>query len=715
MTDAIRYEKDADNIVLLTMDMPGQSANTMNENYTAAMDACLDRLEAEENLAGVVLTSAKSTFFAGGDLNDLVQASPETAKDFMEGTFIIKAQLRRMEKLKAPFVAAINGTALGGGLEICLSCKHRIALNNPKIKLGLPEVTLGLLPGAGGIVRMTRMLGLEAALPYLLEGKQINPEKALKAKIIDDLAENEEELIAKAKAWVKANPNAAQPWDTKGYKVPGGTPATPGLAMKLPIIPAMLKGKTKGCFPAPEAILSAAVESLQVDFDSAMLVEARYFTSLAIGPVAKNMITAFFFQLQEISKGGSRPKGIERHKTAKVGILGAGMMGAGIAYSSAMSGIEVVLKDISEENAAKGKAYSEKLLAKRVSRGQMTQEKADGVLSLIKPTADAADLEGCDLVIEAVFEKVELKAQVTKEAEANMLETGVMASNTSSLPITGLAEASVRPANFIGLHFFSPVDKMPLVEIICGKETSPETLAKSIDYVLQIRKTPIVVNDARGFFTTRVIGTYVNEGLGMLAEGLNASSIETAAASAGFPVSTLAISDELNLQTMRNIRLATEEALKAEGQELPETASDGVIKRMLEEFDRAGKLAGKGFYDYPEGGKKTLWPGLVDAFGGDKDIPFEDMKERFLFVQSLETVRCVEEKVIESVADANIGSIMGIGFPPWTGGVLQYINTYNGQGPRAFVARAQELAEKYGERFNPPALLIEKAEKDEQF
>ena len=446
-----------------------------------------------------------------------------------------------------------------------------------------------------------------------------------------------------------------------------------------------------------------------------MLVEARYFTSLAIGPVAKNMITAFFFQLQEISKGGSRPKGIERHKTAKVGILGAGMMGAGIAYSTAMSGIEVVLKDISEENAAKGKAYSEKLLAKRVSRGQMTQEKADGVLSLIKPTADAADLEGCDLVIEAVFEKVELKAQVTKEAEANMLETGVMASNTSSLPITGLAEASVRPANFIGLHFFSPVDKMPLVEIICGKETSPETLAKSIDYVLQIRKTPIVVNDARGFFTTRVIGTYVNEGLGMLAEGLNASSIETAAASAGFPVSTLAISDELNLQTMRNIRLATEEALKAEGQELPETASDGVIKRMLEEFDRAGKLAGKGFYDYPEGGKKTLWPGLVDAFGGDKDIPFEDMKERFLFVQSLETVRCVEEKVIESVADANIGSIMGIGFPPWTGGVLQYINTYNGQGPRAFVARAQELAEKYGERFNPPALLIEKAEKDEQF
>ncbi|MCG8673653.1 MAG: 3-hydroxyacyl-CoA dehydrogenase NAD-binding domain-containing protein [Pseudomonadales bacterium] len=712
MTDAIRYEKDADNIVLLTMDMPGQSANTMNAAYKEAMDATLDRLEEEESLAGVVLTSAKSTFFAGGDLNDLVQAKPEDAEEFSKGTDAIKAQLRRIEQLKAPVVAAINGTALGGGLEICLSCNQRIALNDRKIKLGLPEVTLGLLPGAGGIIRLTRMLGLEAALPFLLEGKQVSPEKAKSAKIIDDIAENQEELIAKSKQWCKDNPNAQQPWDTRGYKVPGGTPSHPALAQKLPIVPAMLKNKTKGCYPAPEAILSAAVEGLQVDFDNALKIEGRYFTSLAVGQVAKNMITAFFFQLQDINKGKSRPDGYDRVKFTKVGILGAGMMGAGIAYSSAMSGIEVVLKDISDENAAKGKAYSEKLLAKRVSRGQMTQEKADGILARITPTANAEDLEGCDIVIEAVFEKVELKAQVTKEAEAHMQATGVMASNTSSLPITGLADASERPANFIGLHFFSPVDKMPLVEIICGKETSDETLAKSIDYVLQIKKTPIVVNDARGFFTTRVIGTYVNEGLGMLAEGLNPSSIEQAAARAGFPVGTLAISDELNLQTMRNISLATEAALKAEGKEMPKEASTEVIVKMLEEFDRGGKLAGKGFYDYPQGGKKTLWPGLKDAFGSDKEIPFEDMQERFLFVQALETVRCVEEGVIESVADANIGSIMGIGFPPWTGGVLQYINGY---GLRKFVERAQELANNYGERFNPPALLVEKAEKEEIF
>ena len=716
MTDAIRYEKDSDNIVTLMMDAPGQSANTMNQAYTDSMEACVTKLEQEENLAGVIIASAKKTFFAGGDLNDLVKATPEVAEEFMNGTAVVKNQLRRLEKIKAPVVAAINGAALGGGYEICLACNHRIAINNPKTKLGLPEVGLGLLPGGGGVVRLTRLLGLEAAAPFLLEGKQVNPEKALKAGLIHELADDADDMMAKAKAYCKANPSVQQPWDTKGYKVPGGTPSSPALAMKLPMIPAMLKNKTKGCFPAPEAILSAAVESLQVDVDTGFKIEGRYFTSLAIGPVAKNMITAFFFQLQQINKGGSRPQGIDKYTTKKVGILGAGMMGAGIAYSSAMSGIEVVLKDVSDENAAKGKAYSENLLKKRVSRGQMTQEKADAVLGLIKPTANAADLEGCDLVIEAVFENQDLKATVTKEAEAHMLETGVMASNTSSLPITGLAEASNRPANFIGLHFFSPVDKMPLVEIICGKETSDETLAKSLDYVLQIKKTPIVVNDARGFFTTRVIGTYVNEGLGMLAEGLNASSIEMAAAKAGFPVGTLAISDELNLQTMRNIRLATEAALKAEGKELEKGASDSVIDRMIDELDRAGKLAGKGFYDYPQGGKKTLWPGLAEAFGaGSKEIPFDDMQERFLFVQSLETVRCVDEGVIESVADANIGSIMGIGFPPWTGGVLQFMNTYKGEGLRAFVARAQELADKYGERFTPPASLIEKAEKGETY
>ncbi|MAR91349.1 MAG: 3-hydroxyacyl-CoA dehydrogenase [Pseudomonadales bacterium] len=713
MSEAIRYEKDNDNIVVLTMDAPGQSANTMNEAYKSAMDQCLERLEQESDLAGVIITSAKKTFFAGGDLNDLVKATPELAQEFMDSVSAIKAQLRRLEQLPAPVVAAINGAALGGGYEICLACNHRIAINNPKTKIGLPEVTLGLLPGGGGVVRLTRLLGLEAAAPFLLEGKQVNPEQALKAGLIHELADDAEAMLAKAKAFCKANPKAVQPWDSKGYKVPGGTPATPALAMKLPIIPAMLKHKTKGCMPAPEAILSAAVESLQVDVDTALRIEGRYFTSLAVGGISTNMIKAFFFQLQQIGKGGSRPQGYDHHTTAKVGILGAGMMGAGIAYSSAMAGIEVVLKDVSEDNAANGKAYSKKLLDKAVSRGKMTQSAADAILARITPTASAEALQGCDLVIEAVFEKQELKAQVTQEAEAQMLATGVMASNTSSLPITGLARASSRPENFIGLHFFSPVDKMPLVEIICGKETSDATLAKAIDYVLQIRKTPIVVNDARGFFTTRVIGTYVNEGLGMLVEGLHPASIEMAAAKAGFPIGTLAISDELNLSTMRNIRLATEAALEAEGQSYPRTPADEVIDCMLDQHDRAGKLAGKGFYDYPQGGKKSLWPGLRDAFNaGSQEIPFDDMRERLLFVQSLEAVRCMEEGVIEQVADANIGSIMGIGFPPWTGGVLQFINYY---GLREFISRARELAARYGERFNPPALLVEKAKRGESF
>lgn len=713
MAEAIRYEKDSDNIVTLVLDAPGQSANTMNEAYGRSMDEVIGQLENEENLAGVIITSAKDTFFAGGDLNDLLQATPENAQDFYDNTAEIKAQLRRLEALTAPVVAAINGAALGGGYEICLACNHRIVMKNPKTKIGLPEVSLGLLPGGGGVVRLTRLLGLEKALPFLMEGTQVNPEKAVKTGLCHELAEDRDDMLAKAKAYCKANPEILQPWDTPGYRVPGGTPASPALAQMIPVMPAMLKQKTKGCYPAPEAIMSAAVEGLNVDFDTAIKIEGRYFTELAVGAVAKNMITAFFFNLQDINKGSSRPDGFDKYTTKKVGILGAGMMGAGIAYSSACAGIEVVLKDVSQENADKGKAYSEKLLGKKVAKGRMAQEKMDSILGLIKPTAEAADLEGCDLVIEAVFENRDLKATVTKEAEAAMLATGVMASNTSSLPITGLAKASERPANFIGLHFFSPVDKMPLVEIIRGKETSDETLAKSLDYVLQIKKTPIVVNDARGFFTTRVIGTYVNEGLGMLAEGVNPVSIEGAAAQAGFPVGTLAISDELNLQTMRNIRLAAQKDLEAAGQTMEAAPADAIIDRMIDDLNRAGKLAGAGFYDYPEGGKKTIWPGLVEEFAkADADVPFEDMKERFLFIQSLETVRCFEEGVIESVADANIGSIMGIGFPPWTGGVAQYMNTY---GLRKFVARAQELAAKYGERFNPPALLIEKAEKEELF
>lgn len=714
MTDAIRYEMGQDNIVVLTIDMPGQSANTMNAVYREAMGQTVARLEAEkDSIAGVIVTSAKKTFFAGGDLNELIKVTKADAKPFYDMILNIKGQLRRLETLGKPVVAAINGAALGGGWEICLACHHRIALDNSSVQLGLPEVTLGLLPGGGGVVRMVRLLGLEKALPYLAEGKKVRPDAALKAGLIHDIAATSEEMLSKARAWIAANPAAVQPWDAKGYKIPGGTPSTPAVAQMLAIAPSVLRDKTKGCFPAPEKIMCAAVEGAQVDFDTAQIIEARYFTELTTGQVAKNMIGTFWFQLNEINAGSSRPQGIPQYVTKKVGVLGAGMMGAGIAYVSAAAGIEVVLKDVSIEAAEKGKAYSAKLLDKKVSRGHMTADKRDAFLARIKPTASDADLEGCDLIIEAVFEDRALKAKVNAAAEAAALPDAVIASNTSTLPITGLATAVQKQDKFIGLHFFSPVDKMPLVEIIRGAKTSDETLARGFDYVLQIKKTPIVVEDSRGFFTSRVFGTFTNEGIAMLGEGVSAAMIEAEARKAGMPVGPLAISDEVSMSLMDHIRKQTVADLAAEGKSIPEHPAFAVIDLMLKEYKRPGKAAGGGFYDYPEGGKKHLWPELKARFEkADAQISQEDVRDRILFIQAIETVRCVEEGVLKSVADANIGSIFGIGFAAWTGGALQFINQY---GVQDFVARAQYLAEQYGERFLPPALLLEKAARGEGF
>ncbi|MFY0702153.1 MAG: enoyl-CoA hydratase/isomerase family protein [Bermanella sp.] len=714
MTDAIRFEKDADNIVTLTMDMPGQSANTMNADFREAILAIADRIEAEiDSISGVIYASAKSTFFAGGDLKELIQVEKENAADFFQMVEKIKAPLRKIETQGIPVVAAINGAALGGGFEICLASHHRIAINNPKLKVGLPEVTLGLLPGGGGVARMVRLLGLEAAFPFLMEGKQVSPEKALKAGLVHELAEDANDLIAKAKTWIKANPKSTQPWDVKGYKLPGGAPSHPAVAQKLAIVPSILRQKTKGCYPAPEKILAAAVEGAQVTFDEACTIESRYFVELTTSQIAKNMIGTFWFQLNEIKAGGSRPNGIDAYTTKKVGVLGAGMMGAGIAYSTAMSGIEVVLKDISVEAAEKGKAYSEGLLKKRVSRKQMTQEKADSVLALIKPTANAEDLDGCDLIIEAVFENRELKAKVTQEAEQFMAKDGVFASNTSTLPITGLATAAKDAQKFIGLHFFSPVDKMPLVEIIKGEQTSNETLARAFDYVLQINKTPIVVNDSRGFFTSRTFGTFVGEGLTMLSEGIHPQFIESAALQAGMPIGPLAVQDEVSMTLSRKVVDQTRLDLQAEGKDLPVTPAEELTNKMLDEFKREGKAAGAGFYDYPEKGKKKLWAGLTEHFvKPEVSISLEDAKERILFRQAIETLRCFEEGVLTSVRDANIGSIFGIGFAPWTGGAIQYVNQY---GVREFYQRAKQLTEQYGERFEPPAILVEHAEKGELF
>ncbi|MGV8921196.1 MAG: 3-hydroxyacyl-CoA dehydrogenase NAD-binding domain-containing protein [Pseudomonas sp.] len=708
MTDAIHYEKGQDQIVVLTIDMPGQTANTMNAVYRDAMASIVTRLKAEiDSIAGVIITSAKKTFFAGGDLNELIKVDKPRAQEFYDRVLGLKGQLRSLEILGKPVVAAINGAALGGGWEICLACHHRIAIDSSSVQIGLPEVTLGLLPGGGGVVRMVRMLGLEKALPYLLEGKKVNPQQALQAGLIDQLASDRDDMLAKARAWITANPNVKQHWDAVGYQIPGGTPAHPKVAQMLAIAPSVLRARTQGCFPAPEKILCAAVEGAQVDFDTAQLIETRYFTELTTGQVAKNMIGTFWFQLNDINAGGSRPKGLPVYQTRKVGILGAGMMGAGIAYASACAGIEVVLKDVTQAAAEKGKAHSVALLEKKLGKGRISAEQRDPILARITPTERNEDLQGCDLIIEAVFEDRELKGKVTAAAERVALPDAVIASNTSTLPIAGLASAIAQPERFIGLHFFSPVDKMPLVEIIKGAKTSDETLARGFDFVLQIKKTPIVVNDSRGFFTSRVFGTFTNEGIAMLGEGVSAPMIETQARKAGMPVGPLAVSDEVSLSLMSHIRQQTRRDLEAEGKSLPQHPSFAVIDLLLNEFKRSGKAAGGGFYDYPAGASKHLWPELKQRFEkADGQISAQDVRDRLLFIQAIETVRCVEEGVLTSTADANVGSIFGIGFAAWSGGALQFINQY---GLKDFVARAQYLSEQYGERFEPPALLLAKA------
>jgi 3-hydroxyacyl-CoA dehydrogenase/enoyl-CoA hydratase/3-hydroxybutyryl-CoA epimerase len=713
MSEAIRYEKTQEQIVVLTIDLPGQSANTMNAVYREAMAACVTRLVAEkDSIAGVIITSGKKTFFAGGDLNELIKVGKPEAKAFHDLVLTLKDQLRTLETLGKPVVAAINGAALGGGWEICLACHHRVALDHPSVQLGLPEVTLGLLPGGGGVVRMVRMLGLEKALPYLLEGQKVRPLQAMQAGLIDELAADSDELLAKARAWILANPVAVQRWDVKGYQIPGGTPSNPQVAQMLAIAPSILRTKTQGCLPAPEKILCAAVEGAQVDVDTAHLIETRYFTELVAGQISKNLIGTFWFQLNEIKAGGSRPQGFAPYVTRRVGVLGAGMMGAGIAFVSASAGIEVVLKDLNLAAAQKGKAHSAALLDKKVARGQMSVEQREAILARIRPSESTADLAGCDLIIEAVFEDRELKASVSSAAHRVVGPDAVIASNTSTLPISGLATAVPDQSKFIGLHFFSPVEKMPLVEIIKGVNTSDETLARGFDFVLQISKTPIVVNDSRGFFTSRVFGTFTNEGIAMLGEGVSAPMIETEARKAGMPIGPLAISDEVSLSLMSHIREQTVKD-QAEGKSLSEHPAYAVIDVLLNEYKRPGKAAGGGFYEYPVGGQKHLWPELKRRFETvEGQISAKDVRDRLLFVQAIETVRCVEEGVLTSTADANVGSIFGIGFAAWTGGALQFINQY---GVKDFVARAQYLAEQYGERFAPPALLLEKAAKGEAF
>ena len=709
----IGWDKDADGIVVLTIDDPAQGANTMNEAYKTSMAETVDRLEAEkDDITGVVITSGKKTFFAGGDLKNMMKVGPEDGQALMDELNAIKGPLRRLETLGKPVVAAINGAALGGGLEIALATHYRIVADVKGVQIGLPEVSLGLLPAGGGVTRTVRMLGIQGALMgVLLQGQRNNPTKAKEIGLVNELVGSVEELVPAAKAWIKANPEGGvQPWDKKGFRIPGGTPSSPAFAANLPAFPANLRKQLKGTnMPAPRAIMAAAVEGSQVDIDNASLIESRYFISLLTGPVAKNMIQAFFFDLQSINNGGSRPDGIEKKPIKKIGVLGAGMMGAGIAYVSAKAGYDVVLKDVTIEAAERGKNYSEKIEAKALSRGKTTEEKSKALLDKITPSADAADFAGVDFVIEAVFENTELKHKVFQEIEDIVDADALLGSNTSTLPITGLANGVKRQEDFIGIHFFSPVDKMPLVEIIRGEKTSDEALARVFDYTLAIRKTPIVVNDSRGFFTSRVIGTFINEAIAFLTEGVDPQTIEQAGMQAGYPAAPLQLADELNMKLMQKIAKETQEAAEKGDTTMGRErhAAQDVIDYMVSE-GRPGRLEKAGFYEYDEDGKRTgIWPGLREHFktSTELSVPFQDLIDRMLFAEAIETQKCFDEGVLTTTADANIGSIFGIGYPAWTGGVHQFIVGYPNGGQAAFVARADELAAKYGERFKAPDSL----------
>ena len=708
------YQKDTDGIVTITMDMTGP-VNAMNAEYRAAMADSVAKLESEKDLTGVIFASAKKVFFAGGDLNELLAFEKGQEAAFIDMLSTIKNDLRKLEKLPVPVVAAINGAALGGGFEICLACNYRIAYNHKSVQLGLPEVTLGLLPGGGGIVRMVNLLGLQTALPYLIEGKKVTPQDAQKVGIIHEVVDSLEELLPRAKAYILANKGneaaAQQPWDMKDFRIPGGGANSPKMAQLLMIAPAMLAQKTRGLLPAPEQILDCAVEAARLDFDTALRVESRAFAYLVGTPEAKNMITTFFFQLNKVNSGASRPNNIEPQLTKKVGVLGAGMMGQGIAYVSALAGIEVVLKDISLEAAEKGKAYSSKILDKGIARGRVSEDKKAQVLARIKPTADDQDLQGCDLIIEAVFENVALKNKITSATEKFLCEGGIWGSNTSTLPITQLAEASSRPENFIGVHFFSPVDKMPLVEIICGEKTSDLALAKAFDYARQINKTPIVVNDSLGFFTSRTFGTYFDEGARLVAEGAHPIKVDNLGKAIGMPVGPLTVHDEVSQELSRKA-METWADMGVADKWGEQKALREMIDFLTVKNGRGGRHHNGGYFDYKDGAK-TLWPGLLEKYyKHEVNFSDQDIKDRLLFRQVIETLKCLETGVLRTVADGNVGSIMGIGAPIWTGGFLQFINTY---GLDKFQVRCTELAEKYGERFTCPAIIGQKLKASESF
>ncbi|HYD28512.1 3-hydroxyacyl-CoA dehydrogenase NAD-binding domain-containing protein [Brevundimonas sp.] len=709
-----KIDVDADGIALVTFDVPGRSMNTLTSGVMAEIPQVVERIRTDDAIMGAVLTSGKASgFCAGADLGDMAggMLAGGSLQDAYDAGWRLNGALRALETCGKPVAAAINGLALGGGLELTLACHYRVAGDSSKIQLGLPEIKVGLFPGGGGTQRLTRLIGVQAAMMAMSEGKSFRPNDAKGAGIVHEVVPVGGEVEA-AKAWIKGGGKAVQPWDDKSFKLPGGGPYHPAGIQNFLVGNAMLRKQSYGNYPAVLNLMKAVYEGTQVPMDAALRIETRYFIKTLMTPQAQGMIRSLFLSKQELDKGAVRPAGVPKSDPKKVTVLGAGMMGAGIAYVQALAGIETILIDRDQESADKGKAHVEELLKKRLSRGQIDQAKFDALLASVTATTDYDLIKGSDLVIEAVFENREIKADVTRRAEAQLEPGAVFGSNTSTLPITGLAEASVRPEDFIGIHFFSPVDKMMLVEIILGEKTGEAAIAKSLDYVMKIRKTPIVVNDGRGFYTSRCFGTYVAEGLAMLEEGYAPALIDNIGRMTGMPRGPLEMHDDVALDLSVKIAKQTKEDLGDAYEPLPGWK---IVQTMVEDLGRYGRKNGKGFYDY-ETKPKKLWSGLSDLalvkINDSTPELVEDQKRRLLYRQAVEVARCWEEGVIDDPREADVGAILAWGFAPWTGGPITLIDQ---TGLKEFVAQADVYAERYGDRFKVPQLLRDMAAKGETF
>ncbi|MCH2044326.1 MAG: 3-hydroxyacyl-CoA dehydrogenase NAD-binding domain-containing protein [Saprospiraceae bacterium] len=706
--EVLEYNVDQDGVAIISINMVNAPTNLFSFPFIKTYLEIAQKAVEDEQVKGLIITSGHRDFMAGADLRMLL-SPPEDKQAFLDDILLMHQQFRNLETCGKPFVAAINGTALGGGYELALTCHKRFALNNPKLKIGLPEVQLGLFPGGGGTQRLTRLIGIAPALTNILQARQFRPAAALEENYVDALYDTNEELLAAAKTWILENPKVAQAWDQRGHKVPGGGLMSKNGVQTMAGAIGNLRKKTHGNYPGAQYAMAAIHDGIELPIDRALEIEARYFVGAVYSPEAKNMIRTGFFFMNEAKKGKARPKDQAFYPVKKIGILGAGMMGAGIAYVSAKRGMDVVLKDISIEGAEKGKAYSQKILAKQQSKGRLNAEQVQATLDKIKTTVEASDLEGCDLVIEAVFENQALKAKVTAETEAVLAENKIYASNTSTIPITLLAQASKRPENFIGIHFFSPVDKMPLVEIIVGEKTSDYAIAAAVDYVTQIGKVPIVVNDSRGFFTSRVFGVYTGEGALLLEEGVPPVMIDNIAKRVGMPVGPLAVTDEVALSLCLHVMDAAGEDKWSDA----EKRIYAVYAKMVRELGREGKKVGKGFYDYPENAKKHMWKGLEELFPSNVDyLDGETVGKRLLHRMALESYRCLDESVLRTTKDGDLGSLLGFGFPPYTGGVFAYIDYV---GLDKFIVECDDFANRFGARFAVPDSLRQRAKDGKTF